>query len=85
MHTRRFGRKLKLPSTVAIQHAILRLMVQDELKAQAPAAKAEEVLVAHGRGDAKRNRDPVLNTVQCILTNKALSLSRDERTALRGA
>jgi hypothetical protein len=43
MHTRRFGRKLKLPSTVAIKHAILRLMVQDELKAQAPAAKAEEV------------------------------------------
>ena len=69
MHTRRFGRKLKLPSTVAIQHAILRLMVQDELKAQAPAAKAEEVLVAYGpwpRGDAKRNRDSALNTVQCI-------------------
>ena len=69
MHTRRFGRKLKLPSTVAIQHAILRLMVQDELKAQAPAAKAEEVLVAYGpwpRGDAKRNRDFALNTVQCI-------------------
>ena len=52
MHTRRFGRKLKLPSTVAIKYAILRLMVQDELKAQAPAA-AEEVLVAHGRGAAE--------------------------------
>jgi hypothetical protein len=54
---------------VAIQHAILRLMVQDELNAQAPAAKAEEVLVAYGpwpRGDAKQNRDPVVNTVQCI-------------------
>ena len=51
MHTRRFGRKLKLPSTVAIKHAILRMMVQDELKAQAPAAP-EEVLVAHGRGPA---------------------------------
>jgi hypothetical protein len=53
MHTRRFGRKLKLPSTVAIKHAILRLTVQDELKAQAPAARAEEVLVAHGRGAAE--------------------------------
>jgi hypothetical protein len=52
MHTRRFGRKLKLPSTVAIKHAILRLTVQDELKAQA-AAKAEEVPVAHGRGAAE--------------------------------
>jgi hypothetical protein len=69
MYTHRFGRKLKLPSTVAIKHAILRLMVQDELKAQAPAAKAEEVLVSYGpwpRGDAKRNRNPVLDTVQCI-------------------
>ena len=53
MHTRRFGRKLKLPSTVAIKHAILRLTVQDGLKAQAPAAKVEEVLVAHGRGAAE--------------------------------
>jgi hypothetical protein len=69
MYTHRFGRKLKLPSTVAIQHAILRLMVQDELKAQAPNAKAGEVLVAYGpwpRGDAKQNRDSVLNTVQSI-------------------
>ena len=50
MHTRRFGRKLKLPSTVAIKHEILKMMVQDELKAQALAVKAVEVLVAHGRG-----------------------------------
>jgi hypothetical protein len=35
---------------VAIKHEILKMMVQDELKAQALAAKAEEVLVAHGRG-----------------------------------
>jgi hypothetical protein len=66
MNTRRFGRKLKLPSTVAIKYAILGMTVQDELKAQAPAAKAEEVLVAYGpwpRGNAKQNRDSVLNTV----------------------
>ena len=68
MHTRRFGRKLKLPSTVAIKYAILRMTLQDELKAQAPAAP-EEVLVAHGLGAAensKRNRNSALNTVQCI-------------------
>ena len=53
MHTRRFGRKLKLPSTVAIKHEILKMMVQDELKAQALAVKAVEVLVAHGRGAAE--------------------------------
>ena len=52
MHTRRFGRNLKLPSTVAIQHAILRLMAQDELKAQAPAAP-EEVLGAYGGSAAE--------------------------------
>jgi hypothetical protein len=52
MHTRRFGRKLKLPSTVAIKHGILKLMVQDELKAQAPATP-EEALVAHGSGAAE--------------------------------
>jgi len=51
MYTRRFGRKLKLPSTVAIKHAILRLMVRDELNAQALAAP-EVVLVAKGRGAA---------------------------------
>jgi len=43
------------------------MKVQDELKAQAPAAP-EEVLVAHGRGAAETlngHRDFVLNTVQC--------------------
>ena len=44
MHTRRFGRKLKLPSTVAIKHEILKMLVQDELKALALAAKADEGL-----------------------------------------
>ena len=50
MHTHRFGRKLKLPSTVAIKHGILTMMLQDELKAQAPATKADEGVDAHGRG-----------------------------------
>jgi hypothetical protein len=54
MHSRRFGRKLKLPSTLAIKHAILRLMVQDELKVHVPAAKAEEALVTHNRGPRRR-------------------------------
>jgi hypothetical protein len=42
--------------------AILRMMVQDELKAQAPAAP-EEVLVAVETLNG--HRDFVLNTVQC--------------------
>jgi hypothetical protein len=53
MHTHRFGRKLKLPSTLAIKHGILKMMLQDHLKAQALAAKADEVLVAHDRSAVK--------------------------------
>jgi hypothetical protein len=34
MQTLRFGRKLKLPSTIAIKHQILTLMLQDHLEAQ---------------------------------------------------
>ena len=29
MHTYRFGRKLKLPSTIAIKHQIRKLMIED--------------------------------------------------------
>lgn len=68
MHTR-FGRKLKLPSTVAIKRGILMLMLQDELKAQALAAKADEVLVTHGRGTAE-----VLNSPETPRRNAALSI-----------
>jgi hypothetical protein len=32
MYTLRFGRKLKLPSTVAIKHQIRKLMAQDQIK-----------------------------------------------------
>ena len=46
MYTQRFGRKLKLPSTVAIKHGILKLMLQDHLKAQAQNAAAAETIVA---------------------------------------
>jgi hypothetical protein len=51
--TRRFGRKLKLPSTVAIKHAILRLMVQDELQAHAAKAEEERSSLLTGRGRAE--------------------------------
>ena len=54
MPTRRFGRKLKLPSTLAIRHEILKLMMQDELKAQALAAKAKSVFVAEAVPQRKR-------------------------------
>ena len=33
MRTHRFGRKLKLPSTVAIKHQLLMMMLEDEIRA----------------------------------------------------
>lgn len=35
METRRFGRKIKLPSTIAIRHQIKKLMLEDAVKAEA--------------------------------------------------
>lgn len=39
MQTRRFGRKLKLPSTLAIKHQVLTLALEDEIRA-IPAGSA---------------------------------------------
>jgi hypothetical protein len=36
MHTHRFGRELKLPSTIAIKHQIRKLMAQDAIKKARP-------------------------------------------------
>ena len=44
MYTQRFGRKLKLPSTVAIKHGLLKLMLEDHLKAQAQNTAAAETV-----------------------------------------
>ena len=44
MYTQRFGRKLKLPSTVAIKHGLLKLMLEDHLKAEAQTAMAAEAV-----------------------------------------
>ena len=44
MYTQRFGRKLKLPSTVAIKHGLLKLMLEDHLKAEAQNAAVAETV-----------------------------------------
>lgn len=36
MQTNRFGRKLKLPSTAAIKHQLLLMMLEDEVRAIPP-------------------------------------------------
>jgi hypothetical protein len=43
MPTLRFGRKLSLPSTIAIKHQVRTLMAQYELKKAETEAKAEVV------------------------------------------
>jgi hypothetical protein len=53
MRTHRFGRKVKLPSTIAIKHEILSMMLQDVLKAQTSAAKSDEIVIAPGLGGAE--------------------------------
>jgi hypothetical protein len=41
MHTNRFGRKLKLPSTIAIKHQIRRLTFEDLAKEAEAKARVE--------------------------------------------
>ena len=56
MRTHRFGRKLKLPATIAIKHQIRMRMAQYEIKKAEAEARAEafrrqpreELLVKHG-------------------------------------
>jgi len=41
MRTHRFGRRIKLPSTIAIKHQIRTLMAQDEVARAEAEARAE--------------------------------------------
>jgi hypothetical protein len=43
MHTHRFGRKLKLPSTIAIKHQIRKMMFEDFTKEAEVIARAEAI------------------------------------------
>jgi hypothetical protein len=43
MHTYRFGRKLKLPSTIAIKLQIRKLMLEDSVEKPEAGARAEAI------------------------------------------
>lgn len=43
MQTHRFGRKLKLPSTIAIKHQIRKLIFEDLVREAEVAARAEAI------------------------------------------
>jgi len=60
MRTHRFGRKIKLPATIAIKHQIRMLMAQDEL------AKTESQLIEHSVQRSARDaalRRPALDEI----------------------
>jgi hypothetical protein len=52
MHASRFGRKLKLPSTIAIKHQIRKLMFE-ELIQKAKAAASAEAIGGQPRDEAR--------------------------------
>ena len=61
MRTHRFGRKLKLPSTIAIKHQLRRLMFEDAVKNAEAAASVESI---HGQQrDERRPLSQPENTV----------------------
>ena len=57
MHTYRFGRKLTLPSTIAIKHQIRKLMFDDSLKKAAAEARAEAI-----RGQLREETRPLVQS-----------------------
>jgi hypothetical protein len=57
MRTHRFGRKLKLPSTIAIKHQIRKLMFEDAVKKAEPGARAEAI-----RGQLREETRPLVQS-----------------------
>ena len=43
MDTRRFGRKIKLPATIAIKHQVRKLMFEEAVKQAEAEARAEAI------------------------------------------
>jgi hypothetical protein len=43
MRTHRFGKKIKLPATIAIKHQLMKLMFEDSVKEAAVIARIEEI------------------------------------------
>jgi hypothetical protein len=54
MDAHRFGRKLKLPSTIAIKHQIGKLMAEDEAKGAEAGARPESTDISQTNVSPKR-------------------------------
>ena len=57
MHTHRFGKKIKLPSTIAIKHQIRRLMFEESAKKAAARVSAEAI-----RGQPREETRPLVES-----------------------
>jgi hypothetical protein len=74
MHTHRFGRKLKLPSTIAIKHEIRKLMFEDSVNKAEAGARAEAI-----RGQLREETRPLVQLGWGAEDKKTADESRSER------
>jgi hypothetical protein len=57
MRTHRFGRKIKLPATIAIKHALRKLMFEDAVKKAEAGARVEAI-----RGQLREETRPLVQS-----------------------
>jgi hypothetical protein len=57
MRTHQFGRKIKLPATIAIKHQIRKLMFEDAVKKVEAGARAEAI-----RGQVREETGPLVQS-----------------------
>jgi hypothetical protein len=57
MRTHRFGRKIKLPATIAIKHQLRKLMFEDAVKKAEAGARAEAI-----RGQLREETRPLVQS-----------------------
>ncbi len=57
MRTHRFGRKIKLPATIAIKHQLRKLMFEDAVKKAEAEASAEAI-----RGQLREETRPLVQS-----------------------
>ena len=57
MDTRRFGRKIKLPATIAIKHQVRQLMFEEAVRTAEAEARAEAI-----RGQLREEAQPLVHS-----------------------
>jgi hypothetical protein len=75
MLSQRFGRKLKLPSTAAIKHQLLFMMLEDEIRA-IPAGRSFKPDASVALRLLRRLRGPLVRT--CTAESSSALLRREK-------